>query len=66
MTSPSSIDIIGLRHQAGLTQQQVADLMGLSQRTIQRWERGERIMHQAFWELLRSKIHRRLAQRSRP
>ena len=35
-------NIIAARKQAGLTQTKLAELVGVSPRTVQRWESGER------------------------
>lgn len=45
------IEIKQARMDAGLTQQQAANLLHTSLRTWQQWEYGERRMHPAFIEL---------------
>ena len=37
-----SKNIVAARKQAGLTQNKLAELVGVSLRTVQRWESGER------------------------
>ena len=44
-------DIMGMRHNAKLTQQQAADLIGYSRRGWQDAENGKTKMHPAAWAL---------------
>lgn len=64
MESPDSKAVIELRqsiqdkHGIGITaaQDKCAELVHTSRRAWQQWERGERGMHPAFWELISLKI----------
>lgn len=51
MESPSPEKIKKSRMDAGLTQTQAADLIYSELRTWQHWEKGDRSMHPAFYEL---------------
>ena len=55
MQSPSPGDIRAARDAAGLTQEQAAALVHAARRAWQDWERGERQMPPAAWELFRLK-----------
>lgn len=50
-TTPTAEMILLAREAAGLTQEAAALVVYTSWRTWQDWERGERRMHPAFWEL---------------
>lgn len=52
---PEPAEIRALRISAGLTQAQAGALLHANLRSWQKWERGERAMHPAFWELFRLK-----------
>ena len=64
MIRPEPADIIALRESLqrrdslGITaaQDQCADAVHTSRRAWQQWERGERRMHRAFWELAERKL----------
>jgi putative transcriptional regulator len=56
MTNPTPDKIKQAREQAGLTQTQAAELIYKGLRTWQQWERGDRAMDPALWELFRLKI----------
>lgn len=64
---PRSIEIIGLREhiqqqeRLGITPAQdvCAAILHTSRRAWQQWERSERCMHPAFWELARIKVRMR-------
>jgi len=49
--NPSPDDICGERFNARLTQTAAAALLHTTCRTWQQWEKGDRRMHPAFWEL---------------
>ncbi|MCD2453545.1 MAG: helix-turn-helix domain-containing protein [Methylicorpusculum sp.] len=51
MQSPSTEQIKKSRMDAGLTQSQAASLIYSELRTWQHWEKGDRVMHPAFFEL---------------
>jgi DNA-binding transcriptional regulator YiaG len=55
MISPDSEQIKQARGQAGLTQAQAAELIYKGLRTWQQWERGDRDMDPALFELFRLK-----------
>lgn len=63
MTSPSPAEVIklreGIQSRFGLgitaSQDRCAALLHTSRRSWQQWERGERNMHLAFWELAQIK-----------
>ena len=57
--NPTPSEILRAREDAGLTQQQAADLLFSSWRTWQDWERGERRMNPASWELFNTKLRAR-------
>lgn len=44
------------REKAGLTQKQLAELVKVSTRTIERYEAGVRVPHAAMLELIRIKL----------
>ena len=46
-------DVQAIRHQFGMTQQQFADFLLISVRTLQKWEQGERRPDGASHTLLR-------------
>jgi DNA-binding transcriptional regulator YiaG len=48
---PTPNDIFGARHNAKLTQQQAADLIGYSRRGWQDAENGKNKLHPAAWAL---------------
>ena len=50
-TPYSPDDIMGMRHNAKLTQQQAADLIGYSRRGWQDAENGKNKLHPAAWAL---------------
>ncbi len=49
------LQIKAARKKLGLTQKQAAELIGVSSKTWQQWELGQRLMHEAFWVLFESK-----------
>jgi len=49
--NPSPDEILGERFNARLTQTAAAALLHTTCRTWQQWEKGDRRMHPAFWEL---------------
>ena len=51
MTTPSAAEISAARQQAGLSQQQAADLVHVDIRSWRRWELDERAVNLAAWEL---------------
>lgn len=53
--NPRPEEIRAAREAAGLTQQQAGEVVHSGWRSWQDWERGERRMHAAFWELFRLK-----------
>jgi DNA-binding transcriptional regulator YiaG len=55
--NPKPAEILRAREDAGLTQQQAADLLFSSWRTWQNWEAGERRMPPSAWELFNAKIN---------
>lgn len=63
MNNPAPSDIIALREKLqgdlniGITaaQDKCAELLHTSRRAWQQWERGDRKMHPAFWELIKIK-----------
>ena len=55
MISPTPEQIKTARTDAGLTQTQAATLIYSELRTWQHWEKGDRRMHPAFWELFNIK-----------
>jgi putative transcriptional regulator len=59
MNSPTPDQIKQAREQAGLTQTQAAELIYKGLRTWQQWERGDRAMDPAFWELFKIKSNMR-------
>ena len=64
MSSPAAAEVIALRESVqardgvGITaaQDACAVMLHTSRRAWQQWERGERNMHPAFWELARIKV----------
>ncbi|WP_080419738.1 helix-turn-helix domain-containing protein [Burkholderia ubonensis] len=50
---PTPADLKALRAQARRTQEQVAELLGVNVRQVQRWEAGQGTMPYATWRLLR-------------
>lgn len=66
--NPSCEDVINLRESlqsdsVGITKAQdlCAEMLHTSRRSWQQWERGDRKMHPAFWELISIKITMRNA-----
>lgn len=63
MSNPNTPEIIALREKIqgennlGITaaQDKCAELLHTSRRAWQQWERGDRKMHPAFWELINLK-----------
>lgn len=72
MTNPDRIKVVALREgiqsRSGLgitaAQDRCAAMLYTSRRTWQQWERGERKMHPAFWELIQIKSAMRNAHNS--
>lgn len=60
--NPSPEQIAEARQAAGLTQSASADLLHTSTRSWQQWEKGDRRMHPAFWELFKIKARRSKAR----
>lgn len=56
MKNPTPEQIISARKSAGLTQTEAARLVYAGLRTWQQWEKGDRKMHPAFWDLFKIKI----------
>jgi putative transcriptional regulator len=56
VNNPTPEQIRQTREKAGLTQTQAAELIYKKLRTWQQWERGDREMDPAFWELFKIKI----------
>lgn len=62
--NPAPVEVVQLREALqerlgfGITKAQdaCADLLYTSRRSWQQWERGERTMHPAFWELANRKV----------
>ena len=48
---PTPAEIKAARMEAGLTQQESADMMGVHLRSWQRWEYGKREMSPAYFEM---------------
>jgi putative transcriptional regulator len=55
MSNPTPEQIKKSRMDAGLTQTQAASLIYSELRTWQHWEKGDRSMHPAFFELFKLK-----------
>jgi DNA-binding transcriptional regulator YiaG len=55
MECPDNLEIKKAREKAGLTQTEAAKLIYKGTRTWQHWEKGDRDMDPAFWELFISK-----------
>lgn len=63
MSNPTTTEVIALREKLqgennlGITaaQDKCAELLHTSRRAWQQWERGDRKMHPAFWELINLK-----------
>ena len=55
---PTPEQIRAAREAAGLTQVEAADMVHAALNTWSQWERGQRQMHAAFWELFRIKAGR--------
>ena len=49
--NPSTEEIRSARVDANLSVQEAAALLHTTSRTWQQWEKGDRRMHPAFWEL---------------
>lgn len=58
MKTPTPQQIKQARTDAGLTQQQAADLVRVTKRAWQYYEAGQRTMSAAVWELFNLKIVR--------
>lgn len=56
-SNPHPDEIFGMRMNAGLTQQQAAEIVYAGLRTWQQWEAGDRRMHPGLWELFLIKIN---------
>jgi putative transcriptional regulator len=56
MESPNKLEIKQARTDAGLSQTEAANLIYKGLRTWQQWEKGDRRMDPAFWELFLMKI----------
>lgn len=56
MDNPTPEQIKNTRTELSLTQRQAAELVHSALRTWQQWEKGDRKMHQAFWELFQIKV----------
>lgn len=56
MSRPEPDEIRAARLAAGLTQRQAGEVIGAAERTWQDWERGERNMPPAKWELFRIRV----------
>lgn len=54
--SPTGEMLKNLRTKSKLTQTNAAKLIHCSYRSWQQWEKGERKMHPAFWELFKLKV----------
>lgn len=52
------VNIKELRTQHALTQKQLAALIGVTTRTVQRWEAGDRVPSKQVLELLQIKLER--------
>lgn len=59
MNKPTPQQIKEARLDAGLTQQQCADLVHVNIRSWQKWESGERPMNLAAWELFNLKVRKK-------
>ena len=53
--SPEPKEIKDLRHKLNLTTAQAGNLLHITSRTFQRWERGNTKMPYAYWELFELK-----------
>lgn len=49
--NPLPLEISKLRVELGMSVEQACALVHTTQRVWQQWERGDRRMHPAFWEL---------------
>lgn len=58
-SNPTPAEIMRLREDAGMTQDQIGALLYSGRRTWQDWEAGERRMHPASWELVTVKLNAR-------
>ena len=54
--SPTSDEWRQLRHEVGLTQKEMAYLVCTTERTIQRWESGDRKIPPMAWKLIRLQL----------
>jgi transcriptional regulator with XRE-family HTH domain len=61
MDSPSKEEIKALRKIAGLTQEELAERIYSTRRTVQDWESGKTHMSPGLWELLNLKVTRIMA-----
>ena len=53
---PTTAQIHEARQRAGLTQSAAGALVHSSERAWRKWEKGERKMHRAIWELFVMKV----------
>jgi DNA-binding transcriptional regulator YiaG len=58
-SNPKPEEILRAREAAGLTQEEAGVLLFSGWRSWQDWERGERRMHPATWELFNIKVRAR-------
>lgn len=73
VTNPEPSDVVSLRTAlqdimgCGITaaQDTCAELLHTSRRAWQQWERGDRKMHPAFWELINIKYEKYRAKTNR-
>jgi DNA-binding transcriptional regulator YiaG len=56
MTNPTPEQIKAARKAAGITQTEAGALVHTTVRVWQQWEKGDRRMHPAFWELFQLKM----------
>lgn len=64
MKTPSPTEIKALRKAHKLTQTQAANMIYKALRTWQQWERGDREMDGAFWELFKIKCSMNVTDKS--
>lgn len=55
---PDPTSVLGERINAGITQQQAAEMLYTDIRTYQRWEYGDSRMHPAIWALFLIRTNR--------
>ncbi|HQN65068.1 MAG TPA: helix-turn-helix transcriptional regulator [Methylophilus sp.] len=53
--APKPHEILAARKAAGITQKKAGELLYTTYRVWAKWEKGERKMHKAFWELFKIK-----------